>query len=370
MVRLRPHKKGYIMNKLTEQKIKDSADIVDVMSDFIVLKRVGARYTCLCPFHDDHNLGSFSIYPRMNCYKCFSCDAKGGPVDFLMAYKDLTYPEALKYLAAKYNIYIGEDFDKTKYKSMKPAKPRELVENPDDLPIRLWPTEYIDYYTNVSEDNFVKWMRSHKWDSCQRARLEEVIRDYHIGHQYMNLFGEHHEYTIWWELDEKNRLHNAHFMEYKPDGHRDKERKNTQTWLHAVMKRARDPFDDKKERPSYCLFGQHLLDEWPNATVNIVESEKTAIIMATAYGTNAANVWMACSGMWNLTYERLAPIIDRNRRIQLFPDRDGIDKWKEKAEKIDYTNFHIDTELVTKCWIPQDGEKADCGDVMIRMINT
>ena len=80
-----------MIDKLTEQKIKDSADIVEVMSDFITLKREGARYTCLCPFHDDHNLGSFSIYPRMNCYRCFSCEAKGGPIDFLMNYENMSY---------------------------------------------------------------------------------------------------------------------------------------------------------------------------------------------------------------------------------------------------------------------------------------
>lgn len=359
-----------MIDKFTEQKIKDSADIVDVMGDFLVLKRTGVRYTCLCPFHEDHELGSFSIYPRANVYKCFSCDAKGGPIDFLIDYKKLSYPEALIYLAKKYGIHVDEKYDKEKFKNIKPSKPREMTEATNDLPKRIWPTDTIGYFKNLDDDNLVKWLRSLKWNGCQRANLEHALIDYHVGHCHFTSGGNLHEWTIWWQLDEKNQLHNGHFMKYGTNGHRDKSSSYNQTWYHARMKYATvEPFNELKEQASYCLFGQHLLNKFPHATVNIVESEKTAIIMASAYGNSYADVWMACGGLWNLTRERLQPLIDAGRKIQLFPDKDGIDKWKEKAVELRYNNVFFNTTIVEKCWLPIDGDKADIADIVIRMLN-
>ena len=88
----------------TIQRIKDAADIVEVVSDFIPLKKKGVRYLGLCPFHEDRHLGSFVVYPRGQCYRCFACDAKGGTVDFLMNYAKLTFPDAIRWLGRKYNI--------------------------------------------------------------------------------------------------------------------------------------------------------------------------------------------------------------------------------------------------------------------------
>ena len=104
-------------------------------------------------------------------------------------------------------------------------------------------------------------------------------------------------------------------------------------------------------------------------TVCIVESEKTALLMAIAYGNHAKQVWIACGGLEMLTRERLQPIIDQRRRIILYPDRDGIDKWKTKAEQLHYDRIVVNTTPVTKWWKPEDGPKADIADVVIRMVN-
>jgi hypothetical protein len=71
-----------------------------------------------------------------------------------------------------------------------------------------------------------------------------------------------------------------------------------------------------------------------------------------------------------ITRERLQPIIDRKRRIILYPDRDGIDKWTAKAEQMHYDRICVDTTPVRKWWKPSDGEKADIADVVVRMLNT
>jgi hypothetical protein len=117
------------------------------------------------------------------------------------------------------------------------------------------------------------------------------------------------------------------------------------------------------------LFGEHLLKKYPRATVKLVESEKTAILMAIAYGNHERQVWLACAGASNLTRERLQPLIKEKRTVILYPDRDGIKQWQQKAEMLYYPNVTIDDKPVTEWWKPQDGEKADIADVVIRMLN-
>ena len=67
--------------------------------------------------------------------------------------------------------------------------------------------------------------------------------------------------------------------------------------------------------------------------------------------------------------DKMKPIIEQKRDIILYPDRDGIDKWKTKAENLHYDRVTVDSKPVTEWWRPEDGEKADIADVVIRMIN-
>jgi hypothetical protein len=92
--------------------------------------------------------------------------------------------------------------------------------------------------------------------------------------------------------------------------------------------------------------------------------------MATAYGNHTRQVWMACGGLEMITRERLQPIIDRHRRIILYPDRDGVERWTQKAEQMHYDNLTVDTTPVVKWWCEDDGPKADIADVVVRMLNT
>ncbi|MBO4945422.1 MAG: DNA primase, partial [Muribaculaceae bacterium] len=95
------------LDPITVQKILDTADIVDVVSDFVSLKPRGTGYIGLCPFHNDRR-PSFSVSKTRNVCKCFSCGQGGGPVNFIMLHEQMTYQEALRYLAKKYNIEIKE----------------------------------------------------------------------------------------------------------------------------------------------------------------------------------------------------------------------------------------------------------------------
>lgn len=91
----------------TIQRIIDTADIVDVVQDFVNLKKRGVNYLGLCPFHNEKT-PSFTVSPSKGIYKCFGCGKGGNAVNFIMEHEHLSYPEALKYLAKKYNIEIVE----------------------------------------------------------------------------------------------------------------------------------------------------------------------------------------------------------------------------------------------------------------------
>lgn len=91
----------------TVTKILDSAQIVDVVSDFVSLKRRGANFIACCPFHNEKT-PSFYVSPAKGIYKCFGCGKSGTAVGFVMEHENMTYVEALKYLARKYGIEVKE----------------------------------------------------------------------------------------------------------------------------------------------------------------------------------------------------------------------------------------------------------------------
>lgn len=88
-------------------KILSTARIEEVISDFVALKKRGVNYVGLCPFHNEKT-PSFSVSPSKGIYKCFGCGASGNAVKFLMDHEKLSYPDALRWLAKKYNIVIEE----------------------------------------------------------------------------------------------------------------------------------------------------------------------------------------------------------------------------------------------------------------------
>ena len=96
-----------MIDQLTIDRIMDAAQIVDVVSQYVTLKRRGINYVGLCPFHSDKT-PSFYVSPAKNICKCFACGEGGTAVHFIMKHEQLSYYEALKYLAKKYNIEVQE----------------------------------------------------------------------------------------------------------------------------------------------------------------------------------------------------------------------------------------------------------------------
>lgn len=364
------------IDRIIIDRILETAKIEDVVGDFIDLKKKGVRYLGLCPFHQDRHIGSFVVYPKGKCYKCFQCGAKGGVVDFLKNHEHLSFPDAIRWLGKKYNIDTDmQDFNYT------PPPPRPKPEPLQMLVLPKW--LMANTMLNVERSTLVQWIRTGiNWDPLQRARIDQALNDYAVGCSKQGM-------TVFWQMDEKGQLRTGKMMRYKADGHRDKSQGYNFDWIHSSLVRHRDPetgrmtdeppyphpdlYNPDRQEMKSCYFGLHLLNQYKrkgiDQTVCIVESEKTALLMAIAYGNNTKQVWMACGGLENLSPEKLAPITAQGRHVILYPDRDGIDKWQAKKAQLGLLSVDVDTTPVTKWWRDVDGDKADIADVIIRNLN-
>lgn len=350
------------IDKITEEKIKASANIVDVIGDYLELKKKGIEYVTLCPFHDDHTIGNFSISPAKNIYKCFSCEASGDSIKFLMEYPGtkLTYNEALRYLAKKYDIYIDEENAKeTRWEKMKPAKPRELKEVHKDM--LVIDRQVVANVVHSKQLNmFIEWFRHLPWSNDptnnQRDRVEKTLHDYCVGPWKDGR-------VAFWQIDHQGRPRSAKLMRYETNGHRDK--KENPGWIHN-QEGIRDKCDLDHHEFRTCPFGMHLLKKYPDAIVNVVESEKTALICANAYGHPENSLWLAVGGISFLKPEVLQPIIDQGRNIWLWPDKDGVNDWTQKCKNYLSKQVRITTKFIDQNWIDEDGPKADVADIIVR----
>ena len=96
-----------MIDRATVERIKEAANIVDVVSEFVTLRKSGANYKGLCPFHNEKT-PSFYVSPARGTCHCFGCGKGGSPITFIMEHEQMTYPEALRWLANKYHIEIHE----------------------------------------------------------------------------------------------------------------------------------------------------------------------------------------------------------------------------------------------------------------------
>lgn len=348
------------IDKKTEEKIKRAANVVDVIGEFIQLRKRGVEYQGLCPFHDDHTLGSFSVNPNKGIYKCFKCDAGGDAVEFLMKYPgtQLSYPDALRYLAKKYSIFIDDD-DDGRWRNVKPAQPRAIKEVHKDM--LIMPRDVVSRVVKSAQPNiFIDWFRSLPWSESkvnnQRARVNQTLWLYCVG-------GWSDGRVVFFQIDEQGQPRGGKLMRYGTNGKRDKT--SNPGWLHNQTG-LRDLCDMEHHEYRATLFGMHLLKRYPEADVNIVESEKTALICANAYGQPERNLWMACGGLKFLKLESLQPLIDAGRRVWLWPDKDGIEDWRKKCGELLNERVSITTKFLENCWTEADGPKADVADIILR----
>lgn len=110
----------------TIAKILDSAQVADVVGDFVSLRRRGSEFVACCPFHNEKT-PSFHVRPAQGYYKCFGCGESGSAVGFLMKHESMTYPEALRYLAKKYGIEVVEKEETAEEQAAKTKRESLLI---------------------------------------------------------------------------------------------------------------------------------------------------------------------------------------------------------------------------------------------------
>lgn len=340
------------INDYIVQRVLEATDIVDVVGEFVELKKKGARYMGLCPFHDDRHATNFSVYPRKQCYKCFACDAKGDAVKFLMEYNKMDFADAIRWLGKRKGIEVDDKSVNISVTPREAPPPLPTLFLPDKM-VRL--REYKDYRNTC---NFVRYLNDLPWPYQKRSEIEEALFAYHFG---ITKYNE----AIFWQIDENDGVRDGKIMKYRRDGHRDKNNPYSISWITSKLFR-HGYYDEDRWEVRRCLFGLHLMNKYPNAEVHIVESEKTAIFCTIYFGDMEHHIWMATAGKGNLTREILKPLIDARRTIALHPDKDGMDDWKKRCQEMDYQRIYMNNAIMLLQWKPCDGEKADIADILER----
>jgi DNA primase len=154
----------------TVQQILDTADIVDVVSDFVSLKHRGANWIGLCPFHNDRR-PSFYVSRAKGICKCFACGEGGSAVNFIMKHEQLSYPEALRYLARKYHIEIQE-------KELTDEEKQAQTERESMLMLNEWACDYFEkqlHETQTGRDVGLSYFR-------ERGFNDVTIKEYRLGY--------------------------------------------------------------------------------------------------------------------------------------------------------------------------------------------
>ena len=339
------------------QRVIDATDIVEVVGEFVELKKKGARYIGLCPFHDDRHATNFVVYPAKKCYRCFACDAKGDAVKFLMENQGMSFVDAIRWLGKKANIDVDgvEVTTEVKKRELPPPLPTFFI--PDKM-VRL-----RDYQNNRHKPcNFVQYLNEIPWNIQQRNRIEPALIEYHFGITKYND-------AIFWQIDENGGVRDGKIMKYRKDGHRDKDNPYSISWVSSKLFR-HGYYDEKQWEVRRGLFGLHLMNQYPHAEVHIVESEKTAIFASIYFGDMEHHIWMATAGKGNLTRRILQPLIDARRTIALHADKDGMDDWKQRCAEIDYQRLYTNDAIMVLQWKPCDGEKADIADILERELRS
>ena len=115
-----------MIDHATIERIIDTAEIADVVSDFVTLRKRGVNQLGLCPFHNEKT-PSFTVSPAKGIFKCFGCGKGGNSVNFIMEHENLSYPEALKWLAKKYNIDVVEKEETEEQKQQKDDRESMMI---------------------------------------------------------------------------------------------------------------------------------------------------------------------------------------------------------------------------------------------------
>lgn len=158
-----------MIDKPTIARIMDSTKIEEVVSEFVTLKKRGINYVGLCPFHNDSH-PSFSVSPTRGICHCFTCGKGGNAVNFLMELEQMTYPDALRWLAKKYNIEIQE-------REMTSEEKQRESERESMFIVNDWAAKYFQDILQNDVDGRAIGMQYFR----SRGFRDDIIRKFQLG---------------------------------------------------------------------------------------------------------------------------------------------------------------------------------------------
>ena len=185
------------------------------------------------------------------------------------------------------------------------------------------------------ESTFSRWFMQLPYDDEIKWK---VLREYYVGGTEKDVFVNginRGKAVVFWMIDEQRRVHDAKLMAYHEDGHR------VQGWgnsMRSICEKAKK--GPQLQETEKVLFGLHLLPRYPEKTVCLVESEKTALICACHY---PQYLWLATGGCGNLQQQKLRPLM--NRTIVVYPDSGEYQKWSQRMRESGHRKYSIIKEL-------------------------
>lgn len=159
-----------MIDRATVERIKDAANIVEVVSEFVTLRRSGANYKGLCPFHNEKT-PSFYVSPARGTCHCFGCGKGGNPIGFIMEHEQMTYPEALRWLAQKYHIEIHE-------REQTDEEKREQSERESMFIVNEWVADYFNNLLHDDPDGIALGMQYFR----SRGFRDDIIKKFRLGY--------------------------------------------------------------------------------------------------------------------------------------------------------------------------------------------
>lgn len=163
-----------MIDRVTVERIKDAANIVDVVGEFVTLRKSGANYKGLCPFHNEKT-PSFFVSPARGTCHCFGCGKGGNSVSFIMEHEQMTYPEALRWLARKYHIEIQE-------REMSDEERREQSERESMFIVNEWAASYFSDLLHHHPDGQAIGMQYFR----NRGFRDDIIQKFQLGYDLPN----------------------------------------------------------------------------------------------------------------------------------------------------------------------------------------
>lgn len=159
-----------MIDHATIERIKDAANIVEVVSEFVTLRKSGSNYKGLCPFHDEKT-PSFYVSPARGTCHCFGCGKGGNPVGFIMEHEQMTYPEALRWLARKYHIEIKE-------RELSNNEKREQSERESMFIVNEWAASYFQHLMHDTADGVAIGMQYFR----SRGFRDDIVSKFQLGY--------------------------------------------------------------------------------------------------------------------------------------------------------------------------------------------